>query len=124
MAHAVEAFCKRRRPTTDHISILVNRTPVTGDVSIQRSANKGNVIIFGCNLGYDFAVGQKNVSLTINVQIPFMPITTNGKEPDLELFVDEIRTAIERAAKKCQREKASDAISDRRAVAHDEEGPP
>src|SRR5262249_34801112 len=38
----------------------------------------------------------------INVQTPYMPITTNGKEPDLEQFLDDISTVVERAARKCQ----------------------
>src|SRR5262249_15300869 len=58
---------------------------------------------FGCNLAYPFAVGKKPVNLTINVQIPYMPITSNGKEPDLELFIKDITATVEAAANRCQR---------------------
>jgi hypothetical protein len=43
------------------------------------------------------------VSLIINVQIPYMPITSTGKEPDLGLFFNDITDTVEAAAKKCQR---------------------
>src|SRR5205807_10656533 len=72
------------------------------------------LIIFGCNLGYRFAVGREPVFLTINVQTPYMPITTNGKEPDLEEFVNEITPAVEAAAKKCQ--IASRSTPDRKST--------
>jgi hypothetical protein len=59
--------------------------------------------MFGCGLRHCFKVGRKPIKVTINVQIPFMPITSNGKEPDLEQFVGSISSVVERAAIKCQR---------------------
>jgi hypothetical protein len=53
--YTVEAWCLPSHAGRDLISILVNRTPVTGSVSIQRDEKKSDVIIFGCNLGYRFA---------------------------------------------------------------------
>jgi hypothetical protein len=47
------------------------------------------------------------VDLTINVQIPYMPITSNGKEPDLEQLIGAIGRAIRTAAKRCQRANPS-----------------
>jgi hypothetical protein len=43
------------------------------------------------------------VNLTVNVQIPYMPITSNGKEPNLREFLHDLREVIEKAARKCQR---------------------
>lgn len=98
----VEAWCNRSCDEEDYLTVLVNRTPVTGVMQIERSKEKTAVTIFGCNLGHRFTVGRKPVDITINVQIPYMPITSNGKEPDLELFLDAIRNAVRKAAKKCQ----------------------
>ena len=103
----VEAWCNRSCDGEDHLIVYVNRTPVTGDVQIERANDKTNVTIFGCNLGYQFTVGRKPVDLVINLQIPHMPITSNGKEPDLELFIGHIRAAVQAAAKKCQRANSS-----------------
>lgn len=102
LPYTVEAWCMPSRGD-DEITMLVNRSPVTGEVDVQRAAEKADVHIFGCNLGHRFTVGKKPICLTINVQIPYMPITSTGKEPDLELFLDSIREAVERAAAKCQR---------------------
>jgi hypothetical protein len=68
-----------------------------------RREQKREVAIFGCNLGHRFTVGRKLVNLTINVQIPYMPITSNGKEPDLRAFLIDLREVVEKAASKCQR---------------------
>jgi hypothetical protein len=103
LPYTVEAWCKRPSGDKDCVTILVNRTPVTGAVKITRRREKADVTIFGCNLGHRFTVGKKAVDLTINVQVPHMPITSNGKEPDLALFLGLIRAAVAKAATKCQR---------------------
>jgi hypothetical protein len=104
----VEAWCERAAGEKDRVTLLVNRTPVTGNVSIQRQPELAEVAIFGCNLGYRFTVGKKRVAPVVNVQTPYMPLTSNGKEPDLEPFVSEITAAIEKAAKKCSRANRPD----------------
>jgi hypothetical protein len=106
----VEAWCQPAQ--CDGVTILVNRTPVTGDVSIARSEQKAEVNLFGCNLGYVFTVGRKPVKLTVNVQTPYMPITSTGKEPDLELFLRELQSTVEAAARKCVRANRSAACQD------------
>jgi hypothetical protein len=89
------------------VTVLVNRTPVTGSVQIQRCKEKTCIGIFGCNLGHKFTVGRKPVDLIINVQIPYMPIMSNGKEPNLVLFLEAISQAVQQAAQKCQRANPS-----------------
>jgi hypothetical protein len=102
LPHTVEAWCRPSQGPKDYVTVLVNRTPVTGDVWTERGAKSANLGIFGCNFGYEFTVGRKPISLTVNVQIPYMPITSNGKEPDLDHFVEDLCQVIENAAKKCQ----------------------
>ncbi len=87
----------------DRITVLVNRTPVTGQVDIERAREKTKVTIFGCNLGYEFKVGKRPVAIVLNVQAPHMPTTSEGKEPNLRMFVQAIGRAIVKAAKSCQR---------------------
>jgi hypothetical protein len=91
----------------DRIQVLVNRTPITGDIDIQREKKRDHVGIFGCGLHHRFKVGAKPVDITLNIQIPFMPITTDGKEPNLYLFFASISQVIEKAARSCQRANAT-----------------
>jgi hypothetical protein len=109
LPYTAEAWCDRPADGKDRLAILVNRTPVAREVHVQRDHDKAWVTIFGCNLGYSFKVGRKPVSLTINVQAPHVPITSTGKEPDLELFLDDIMAAVEGAARKCQRANRAEA---------------
>src|SRR5262249_23556085 len=57
----------------DNIDILVNRTPVTGEVDMDRVNKKTDVGIFGCGLRHRFTVGKKPIDVTLNIQIPYMP---------------------------------------------------
>jgi hypothetical protein len=110
LPYTVEAWCEPSTDGKDHVVMLVNRTPVTGDVEIQRTGEKTEVAIFGCNLADRFTVGKKPIGLTINVQIPYMPITSNGKEPDLGLVISDLYEVIEKAARKCQRANPTNQI--------------
>jgi hypothetical protein len=104
LPYTVEAWCNVSADGQDHITILVNRTPVTNVTEIRRQhGNKTEVAIFGCQLSHGFKVGRKPVELVLNVQIPHMPITSNGKEPNLRLIVSNIHHVICLAAKRCQR---------------------
>jgi hypothetical protein len=92
------------------VAICVNRTPVAAQVSVERRGDdKNNCGIYGCNLGYDFRVGKGNYELLINVTCPFMPIATDGKEPDLEALWAEIETALATAVKRAKRKSPAAA---------------
>lgn len=99
----VEAYVKvAAEGATDSITVLVNRTPITGSVSTQRQ-KAHELAIIGCGLKHLFDVGRKNVSIVLNVTIPYMPITTDGKEPDLYRIIVSVGAALESAAKKAKR---------------------
>ena len=69
----------------------VNRTPVTGDIRAAR--DKRDIDLFGCGLRHTVAEAPKDKHFTIwlNITTPYMPITSDGKEPDLRPFLG-IRT--------------------------------
>jgi hypothetical protein len=97
-----------RRSDRMSAAVCINRTPVAARVSVERQGdNKNNCAIFGCNLGYDFRVGKGNYELLINVICPFMPITTDGKEPDLGPLWEEISEAIEKAVNRAKRNSSA-----------------
>jgi hypothetical protein len=86
------------------ISISVNRTPVTGEIGAYRNADK-HVVLRGYGLAHFFegAPRKGGFNIHVNIQTPYCPITSDGKAPDLEPFIDEIGEALVAAAKKAQR---------------------
>jgi len=81
------------------LTFLVNKTRITGDVRIYD--DRGKLSLFGCGLGH--SIKSKSANIVVNVQTPYMPITSDGKEPDLEPMASEIVDAIRRAAAKARR---------------------
>lgn len=81
------------------LTLLVNKTRITGDVRVYD--DRGKLSLFGCGLAH--STKSKSADIVINVQTPYMPITSDGKEPDLEPMANEIADAIRRAAAKARR---------------------
>jgi hypothetical protein len=98
------------------ITVCVNRTPVTGDFDAVH--NKREINLFGCGLRFTVAEApkDKNFAITLNITTPFMPITSDGKEPDLTPFLDEIKTAIAKAVRKARRPDAKEGTSQKDIV--------
>ncbi|WP_051677279.1 hypothetical protein [Bradyrhizobium sp. URHD0069] len=84
----------------------VNRTPVTGDVYAVHNRQKIN--LFGCGLRHTMAEApkDKNFTILLNITTPYMPITSDGKEPNLEPFFDGISNAVAKAVRKARRPDA------------------
>ena len=89
--------------TKTRLAATVNRTPITGDVYATRDGREINV--FGCGLANTIAQAPKDVhfDIRLNITIPFMPITSDGKAPDLKWFVDEVEAAAKKAIRKAYR---------------------
>lgn len=85
------------------IDVYVNRTPITGKVTVFRHSKE--LTIFGCGLCHKIDTPTKKGSwvLALNLTAPFVPITTDGKEPDLKPFAEYIVAALESAIKKAHR---------------------
>ncbi len=95
------------RSEADGIEVFINRTPITGRMYVQRQTDKTKLGIFGCGLNNAVRVGRAPVTLTISIIIPFMPITSDGKEPDLSRFRTSLLEAIEAATRKLRRTSTS-----------------
>jgi hypothetical protein len=85
------------------LTALVNRTPVTGDIEAAR--DKRDIDIFGCGLAHTVAKAPTDAHFTIflNITTPYMPITSDGKEPDLRPFLKEMSAAISKAVRKAHK---------------------
>jgi len=91
----------------NHIFVCVNRTPVTAQVSIAR--DKRDIDMFGCGISHAIAQAPKDrhFVIVLNVITPYMPITSDGKAPNLRIFLDPIVRAVGSAVRKAHRPGAS-----------------
>jgi hypothetical protein len=104
----VEAWATKAAADKTHLTVCVNRTPVTGEIAGAR--DKRDIDAFGCGLSNTIAQAPKEAQFDIllNITTPYMPITSDGKEPNLEPFLGEIAAATEKAVKKAHRPNAGD----------------
>lgn len=86
----------------DSVVVMVNRTAITGEVRIQRQ-KAHEVALIGCGMAHIFEVGRKPVNMIINFTTPYMPVTTDGKEPDFRRYLGDLFETIKKAANKAKR---------------------
>jgi hypothetical protein len=98
---AVEAWAATAEANA--LVVNVNRTPAAARTSLTR--DKTDVNAFGCGLCHTVASAPKgqNFLVFVNVVSPYVPITSDGKEPNLEPFVTTIADAIGKAVRKVRR---------------------
>jgi hypothetical protein len=86
------------------LAMMVNRTPITGEIVLFRGDDK-NLIISGCGLRHRFegAPTKGAYDVAVNVTTPYCPITSDGKAPNLAPFVELITSVIAKTTKKAQR---------------------
>jgi hypothetical protein len=111
----VEAWAEETQGDT-YLTACVNRTPTTGDLHAAR--NKRDIDAFGCGLHHTIAKAPSRVEfdIWINVTTPYMPITSDGKAPDLKPFLEEIHTAASKAVRKAYRPEAGGRTSQKDIV--------
>jgi hypothetical protein len=98
------------------ITVCVNRTPITGDVRAAR--DRRDINLFGCGLHHAIAQASKDVQfgIWVNITTPYMPITSDGKAPDLAPFVDEMAKAVSKAVRLAYRPGSTDKPSQKDVV--------
>src|SRR5262249_59823913 len=71
-----------RKADRRKIDLCVNRTPVSASVHVWREGRQSQYMLSGCGLNVDFTVTRAaEFELIVNVQSPFVPLTTDGKQP-------------------------------------------
>jgi hypothetical protein len=98
------------------LTVCVNRTPITGEIHVAR--DKRDIDAFGCGLSHTIAQAPVDAQfiIVINITTPYMPITSDGKAPNLEPFLAAIRTAAEKAVRKAHRPTAEGRVSQKDVV--------
>jgi hypothetical protein len=96
--YLVEVWVTSSRKTT--LKVCVNRTPVTAEVGAYRE--KRDINIYGCGVRCRIAEApkDKHFSIELNIITPYMPITSDGKAPNLQPFLEAIARAISSAVRK------------------------
>jgi hypothetical protein len=99
------------------IELAINRTPAP--VELRAYHEKTDLSIFGCELRHKMTVGRKPVATMLHITTPYMPITSDGKTPNLLPYKDVIIDLIEQAARRCRRATAGSegpAVSQKSAI--------
>jgi hypothetical protein len=102
----VEAWAEALDEIDDSLlSVYVNRTPVTGNFDAGRDGK--DIDFHGGGLHHTVAETTKKAQFDIHLNIitPFMPITSDGKEPNLVPFFNAIETAVGKVVRKAHRPK-------------------
>ena len=100
----VEAWASAGRDAYGNTcSVLVNRTPITGTVSLSRWQR--DLTLNGCGLSSALraAPGRSGIDLRLNIITPYMPITSDGKAPNLSCCSQVIREVAGKAVRRALR---------------------
>ncbi|WP_052410030.1 ATP-binding protein [Paenibacillus durus] len=81
------------------LDFLINKSPTTGQMNLYRG--KKELTLSGCGLYED--IKMKHANIVVNIITPYMPIVSDGKEPDLKPMKVEIVDAIKKAANRANK---------------------
>jgi hypothetical protein len=99
----VEAWAGKNTSGSTDLTVCINRTPATGDISAAR--DKREINAFGCGLADTITKARLDIefNIWINVTTPYMPITSDGKAPDLVPFLGAICEVVNKVVHKTMR---------------------
>ncbi|EAY31281.1 hypothetical protein [Microscilla marina] len=98
----IEAYA-RLNEASDKTRFFVNRTPIIGDVDV--IFNSRRLIVYGCGLNSNIDNHRLKAppEIWLNITTPYMPIVSNGKEPDLSVLEEAIVQTIEKTVHQLRR---------------------
>jgi len=91
--------------------VFVNKSPITAEVEAYYS--KGDLSLFGCGLTHCIPVGRSAPEVWLNVIAPYMPLTTDGKAPDLRPLVEHIGEVVKKATDRAKRDRRATGLRQR-----------
>ncbi len=103
----IEAWAsKLDKDDSPGFTVYVNRTPITTTTKAwagSGSSHGAETALNGCGLNHYVRTGRAPMSIHLCVTSPYMPITTDGKEPNLLPLFSEIRDAVAAACRKARK---------------------
>lgn len=111
----VEAWVDRLdKDEQPQFEVYINRTPVTAETNAWRGSGEhsAKIALDGCGLNHYVKTGRNPLRIRLCVTAPYMPITTDGKEPDLKPLFNTITEAVQAAARKAKKVFVKDGISE------------
>ncbi|WP_051295952.1 ATP-binding protein [Eisenibacter elegans] len=92
--------CFARLDGAGQTQFFVNKTPIIGDVGLSYQGKKA--LLFGCGLQAYLTLPKLKSEPTVwvNILTPYMPIVSNGKEPDFSALAVPIEEAISKVWQK------------------------
>ena len=99
-----------------YLLACVNRTPISGDIEAAR--NKRDIDLFGCGLANTVATApaEAQFAIQLNITTPYMPITSDGKAPNLDPFLYAIDAAVRKAVRKARNPNAGSRTTQKDVV--------
>jgi hypothetical protein len=88
----------------DLLDVTVNRTAITSELVYWRYVKKKSLLVVNVGgIQLQIEAGPAPLRLHLNITAPHIPITTDGKEPDLSPFRTDLQELASRAARKARR---------------------
>lgn len=94
--------------------VHVNRTPLACET--YALMKKTDLQIITCNVAFDVAVGRRKPFVWVNIETPFLPLTSDGKEPDLTEVQPVLEPAVARAIRSAKSAFRGAAVCRSRSV--------
>jgi hypothetical protein len=94
-------------PGGSTIVFMVNGTPCIANADAIYRAKERVTTVYGPGLRLDVKTGKTGILLHVNIITPFMPMTSDGKEPALGMFREHFQVVIEKVAKRARKHQPS-----------------
>jgi hypothetical protein len=112
----VEVWAAPRKDRDTTLVACVNKTPIAANIYARH--NKRDINLFGCGLAHTITTAPVTAEffICLNIITPYMPITSDGKEPDFHPFLNDIQDAVGKAVRKAHRPNSDGKISQKDVV--------
>jgi hypothetical protein len=86
--------------------VFINRTRVATQTAawVEKDGNSRTLVLHGCALEAEVKMGRKAVRVAINVETPYVRLTSDGKTPELGCLHNLIQKAVSKAVGRARRE--------------------
>jgi hypothetical protein len=90
-------------PRCSQATFMINGTPCITNADAVYASKAKTTTVYGPRLKFDVKTGKTGIWLHINIMIPFIPMTSDGKDPSLGLLLDELKNAVTTAVRRARK---------------------